>query len=246
MDEPDVATGAQAFGAVADDYERARPGYPAEVVTLTGIAGARVCDLAAGTGKLTRVLVAAGCDVVAVEPVAGMRERLAVELPAVDVRLGTAEAIPLPDGDVDAVTVAQAFHWFRSAEALAEIVRVLRPGGTLAVVFNERDATEGWVAAMNAALRWNERTIATAQHADWSAVVGAAGYRPARYEALRWAQPMTRELLAARVRSVSYVAAASAADRQRYLDAVGAVVADLSEPFALPYVTHVWWTTTPG
>src|SRR5207248_923565 len=105
--------------------------------------GRRVCDLAAGTGKLTRSLVASGADVVAVEPVAGMRDQLSEVLPDIDVLDGTAEAIPLPDDSVDVVTVAQAFHWFKFDEALAEIRRVLRPAtGGLAILFNQRDERE--------------------------------------------------------------------------------------------------------
>src|SRR5436190_13208524 len=125
---------AEAFGAAASDYERARPSYPPQAIeTLKADAGIgpgrRVCDLAAGTGKLTRLLVATGADVVAVEPVPGMREQLSEVLPEIEVLDGTAEAIPLDDGSLDVVTVAQAFHWFNFDEALAEIRRVLRPGG---------------------------------------------------------------------------------------------------------------------
>jgi SAM-dependent methyltransferase len=94
-----------------------------------------VVDLAAGTGKLTRALVARGCEVVAVEPVAEMRA--AIQVPA-RALAGTAEAIPLPAGAADAVTVAQAFHWFDGPRALAEIHRVLRPGGLLALIWNRR------------------------------------------------------------------------------------------------------------
>jgi SAM-dependent methyltransferase len=131
---------ANAFGPAAGDYEAARPSYPPEAVALLerelGVGpGARVCDLAAGTGKLTRLLASTGADVVAVEPVPGMRDQLLATTPGVEVLDGTAEAIPLPDGSVDVVTVAQAFHWFRFDEALAEIARVLRPGGTLLLEF---------------------------------------------------------------------------------------------------------------
>jgi SAM-dependent methyltransferase len=94
-----------------------------------------VVDLAAGTGKLSRALVARGCEVVAVEPVAEMRA--AIQVPA-RALAGTAEAIPLPAGAADAVTVAQAFHWFDGPRALAEIHRVLRPGGVLALIWNRR------------------------------------------------------------------------------------------------------------
>ena len=127
------------FAEVADTYERGRPDYPPEVASaliaeLSLAADAPVLDLGAGTGKLTRALVAAGLDVVAVEPQAPMREILAESVGAHRVRAGTAEAIPLADSCVCAVTAADAFHWFDSARALTEIRRVLRPRGGLGVL----------------------------------------------------------------------------------------------------------------
>jgi len=129
---------ARAFGAQAEDYERGRPGWPADAVAgLIERFGAReVVDLAAGTGKLTRIL-AEHADVIAIEPVDGMRAVLDAQVPAARVIAGTAEAIPLRDRSVDAVFVAEAFHWFDLSAAAAEIKRVLRPGGWVAVLFNE-------------------------------------------------------------------------------------------------------------
>ena len=144
---PAIHHSAEHFGSAAEVYERGRPGYRSEVVayiadTLDLRPGRVVVDLAAGTGKLTRELVPTGADVIAVEPVAGMRDQLTAVLPGVDVRDGTAEAMPLADGAADAVTVAQAFHWFRGDEALAEISRVLRPGGRLLLAWNRRDLND--------------------------------------------------------------------------------------------------------
>ena len=128
---------AAAFGAMAEEYDRGRPGWPAEAIAdlVERFAARTVLDLAAGTGKLTEVLADVAPEVVAVEPVEGMRRVLA-RLPGVRVLDGTAEAIPLPDASVDAVFVAEAFHWFDLARAPAEIARVLRPGGGLAVLWN--------------------------------------------------------------------------------------------------------------
>jgi ubiquinone/menaquinone biosynthesis C-methylase UbiE len=130
---------ADRFAAVADRYEHGRPEYaPAVVGVVMAELGLRpqadVLDLAAGTGKLTRALLAAGLDVVAVEPQEALRGVLAENVGADRVRDGLAEAIPLGDGCVDAVTVADAFHWFDQEAALAEIRRVLRPGGGLCVL----------------------------------------------------------------------------------------------------------------
>lgn len=126
------------FARSADAYERGRPEYPGAAIEF--IAGllpehAEVLDLAAGTGKLTRPLLAAGLRVTAVEPVAEMRAALPAGARALD---GTAERVPLADESMDGVTVAQAFHWFDGEAALAELARVLRPGGLLALVWNRR------------------------------------------------------------------------------------------------------------
>ena len=126
------------FGAVADDYERARPQYADEA--LGWLAGRlpveRVLDLAAGTGKLTRQLLALGASVVAVEPDAAMRATFERVVPGVEVLAGNAEAIPLADASVDSVFVGQAFHWFRTEAALAEMHRVVRPGGGFGLLWN--------------------------------------------------------------------------------------------------------------
>jgi len=140
----DVA--ARGFGAGARAYESARPGYPDEALGIlrdeVGVGpGEEVVDLAAGTGKLTRRLVELGAAIRAVEPVGAMSLELERAVPGIEVLDGTAEAIPLPDSSCDVVTVAQAFHWFDAPAALEEISRVLRPGGRLALLWNERDET---------------------------------------------------------------------------------------------------------
>jgi SAM-dependent methyltransferase len=140
----------RAFGSQAEAYERGRPGWPEDAVAalLARWSARDVVDLAAGTGKLTRVLVA-HADVIAIEPVDGMRAVLEREVPAARVVAGTAEAIPLPDASVDAVFVAEAFHWFDLSRAPAEISRVLRPGGHLAVLFHSLDGDEAaWMKAL--------------------------------------------------------------------------------------------------
>lgn len=241
----DVA--ARGFEAGAASYEAARPGYPDEALAVlrdeVGIApGTAVLDLAAGTGKLTRRLVELGADVTAVEPVTGMRQQLERVLPDVTALDGTAEEIPAADSSFDVVVVAQAFHWFDAASALAEIARVLRPKGRLALLWNERDETTPWVAEMSRLIRWHERTVSRYQHVDWAVVVAGAGRFTALQErAFSWDQPMTRELLADRVRSISYIATMPTPERERLAAEVVALVSRLPEPFPLPYTCRVQW-----
>ncbi len=238
-------TAAAGFDRNAAEYERARPGYPPELLDVLhrdlGIgAGSRVCDLAAGTGKLTRLLVDVGATVVAVEPVAGMRSQLAAVLPDVEVRDGTAEQLPFDDGSLDAVTVAQAFHWFRFDEALAEIGRVLRPGGGLAIVFNRRDDSVPWVGEWSRVIDWHQRTVSSYQRTDWEAELVAAGYADVRASTIHWVQPIDRAILADRVRSISYIAVMDEAAQQDHVDRVLALTDGFDEPFDLDYDTLVW------
>ncbi|MFZ6005186.1 MAG: class I SAM-dependent methyltransferase [Actinomycetota bacterium] len=241
----DVA--ARGFGAGAASYEAARPGYPDEAMAVlrdeVGVtAGTAVLDLAAGTGKLTRRLVELGASVCAVEPVEAMRTQLASVLPGLDVADGTAEEIPLADASVEVVAVAQAFHWFDAPAALAEIARVLRPDGRLALLWNERDERTPWVAEMSRLIRWHERTVSRYQHVDWGEVVAASGSFAALEErSVDWQQDMTRELLAERVRSISYIAAMPAPQREGLAAEVVHLARRLPEPFPLPYICRVQW-----
>ncbi len=241
----DVA--ARGFQAGAAAYEAARPGYPDEALSVlrdsVGIApGTDVCDLAAGTGKLTRRLVELGAAVVAVEPVEAMRALLAAAVPSAQVVEGTAEGVPLPDSSVDVVTVAQAFHWFDAPAALQEIARVLRPDGALALLWNERDESTPWVAEMSRLIRWHERTVSRYQHVAWAEVVAADGaFAPLEEHAVRWEQPLTRDLLGERVRSISYIAAMPAPERERLVAEVTGLVSRRAEPFPMPYTCRVQW-----
>ena len=143
-----MAERAQSFGAVAAEYARHRPGYPAEALdwALADAPGQDVLDLAAGTGKITDALLARpGVRVTAVDPDPAMLAQFRADHPGVDAREGSAERIPLPDASVDAVVVGTAWHWFDRARAEPEIARVLRPGGVLAVMWNGDDDSVDWV-----------------------------------------------------------------------------------------------------
>lgn len=227
MTQPVPSVAAVGFGRAAAAYERGRPGYPETAVAwLAGRLrigpGRDVLDLAAGTGKLTAALAPLGARLVAVEPVDGMRERLAAALPGVDVRAGTAEAIPLGDASLDAVLVGQAFHWFRPEEALAEIRRVLRPGGALALVWNVRDLRDPLQARLHeltAPLRGDAPSQASG---DWAAVVEASGrFAAGELRSWAWVHVQAPEEVVDRIDSVSFVAAAPPGTRAALLAEVG-------------------------
>jgi SAM-dependent methyltransferase len=240
---------AEGFTAGAEAYARGRPSYPQEALALLTTEldlgpGRRVLDLGAGTGKMTALLEATGADVVAVEPVASMRERLTASLPDVDTLDGTAEAIPLPDGSVDAVVVAQSFHWFDAPDALVEIARVLRPRGGLALVWNSRDVRTPWVAQINELIRWNSGTIPTydAGGERWEDVVARCrAFSPVQRRELPYEQIVDEETLVDRVASTSYVATMPEAERAALLADVRAVAAGFPTTFPLPYRTFVYW-----
>lgn len=229
----------RSFVTDADAYERGRAGYPAAAVehlaTTLGLGpGRTVVDLGAGTGKMTRLLRATGAEVVPVEPMAEMRRHLPE---AVD---GTAEAIPLDDDAADAVVVAQAFHWFRPLPALAEIARVLRPGGGLALVWNHRDAREPWVAALLHASRWDTQAP-YARDADWGGVVESSGlFGPVAMTAFEHREETDVDGVLAGVASISHVAAMDDDERAAVLADCRRVLDGLPATFAFPYVTECW------
>ncbi|MGC1210973.1 MAG: class I SAM-dependent methyltransferase [Micromonospora sp.] len=145
-------TQALSFGAAAAQYDRYRPRYPEEAIrwALAGLpAPARVVDVGAGTGILSRGVLALGHQVLPVEPDPGMRAQLDAATPGTTAAAGSAESMPLPDSGVDAVLVGQAYHWFDKERAHAEIARVLRPGGTFAPIWNVRDERVAWVAELS-------------------------------------------------------------------------------------------------
>jgi SAM-dependent methyltransferase len=220
---------ARSFGSVAGGYSSLRPGYPDDVVAFAvgGAEGAarrrRVLDLAAGTGLFTAPLVAAGHDVVAVEPAAGMLGRLAGGLPSVTALEGTAEALPLPDADVDVVTAAQAAHWFDPEPAAAELRRVLRPGGAVAFVWNMRDDRVPWSAALDALLA-QERVERFSPRGVTEAFVRELDADLQTYEAVA-VQRQTPDDVVAGLATRSYVATMSERRRADFLGAVRELLA---------------------
>jgi SAM-dependent methyltransferase len=236
------------FARAADVYERARPEYPPQAVAwlvdrLELRLGRAVVDVAAGTGKLTRLLVPSGARVVGVEPLAEMRAQLREAVPGVEALEGTAEALPLGDSSADAITVAAAFHWFCAGDALAEFARVLRPGGRLAIVYNLRDPESELQQELSRMLELHGGTrIAWMRGIDTGAILEESGlFGSPEYAEFRHEQRFDADGLVERVASISYVALLEGREREEFL----AQVRELGErqaasPFAFPYVTKIW------
>jgi SAM-dependent methyltransferase len=214
---------AAGFGRGAAAYERGRPGYPDAAVDrlVAAVPGRRIVDLAAGTGKLTRALVARGCDVVAVEPVAEVRALIEPPARALD---GVAEAIGLPAASADAVTVAQAFHWFDGPRALAEIHRVLRPGGVLALIWNRRDMRDALQRRISELLEPHRRGVPAHRDDAWRAAIEDSPlFGPLREETFANEQVVDADGLADRIGSISFVASMQPDERAALLADVRAL-----------------------
>jgi len=229
------------FEVAADAYERARPGYPPEAVAWLserlGLGpGCTVVDVAAGTGKLTRMLVETGARVIAVEPVDGMRAKLVDTVPSVEALSGVAQELPLPDSSADAITIAQAFHWFARNEALSEMARVLRARGALGLIWNlrdKRDALQRAITELIEPLRGNEPT---AYDRRWRAVLESSTlFGPIEEARFQTEQQLDANGLAERIGSISFVATAAEELKSSVLRRVRELASD--RIVRLPYVT---------
>ena len=228
---------AASFARVADAYEQARPGYPADAVLwLAGETPCDVVDLGAGTGKLTRSLAALGHHVVAVEPLGEMLDRLRATVPGVTAVMGSAESMPLPDGAADVVACAQAFHWFDQEPALAEIARVLRPGGRVGLVWNVRDERVPWVSELSDAMVGR-----TGVDRGAAAPIEQSGlYGPVEHATFEHTQTVDRDALRALVLSRSYCAVLPEEERAPILGRVDRLFDEHARDglLTLPYVVE--------
>jgi len=245
-------TAADGYTTMADKYVRGRPDYPPGVAdwlrdSLGLRAGITVVDLGAGTGKFTRRLIETGAKVIAVEPVPKMRGELSAALPHVEALSGSAQSIPLPDASVDAVVCAQSFHWFATAEALAEIHRVLKPGGKLGLVWNMRDARVPWVARLDAIVNQAEGDTPRYYTGAWRKVFPFKGFGPLHEEHFSHGHTGAPEdVIMNRVRSVSFIATLPAEGRAKIDDQLSALIAvepELNgrEVVTLPYETAAFY-----
>ena len=241
------------FARAADAYERGRAMFPADAVAAmlasTGAApGVTLLELGAGTGKLTRSLTGSGARVIALEPVAEMRAQLAAGVPGAELLDAVAEAIPLADGSVDAVVAAQAYHWFDPEAATAEVARVLRPGGAVALVWNRRDERVAWMRELSRILDTRSGDAPRYRNGTWRrGFDGNPAFAPLELHTWPHRGAEGRDVVMARVASMSFVAALDDEPRATLLAQIEELVATHPdtrgrEDVALPYVTELFTT----
>jgi SAM-dependent methyltransferase len=247
-----AAADGYATTTTADTYVRGRPDYPPEIADwlrdqLGLRAGTTVVDLGAGTGKFTPRLISTGARVIAVEPVAAMLSKLSAALPQVETHAGTADSIPLPDASVDAVVCAQSFHWFATHAALADILRILKPGGKLGLIWNLRDASVPWVARLDAIVNRVEGDTPRYYTGAWRTAFPLDGFGPLNEHHFSVGHTGSPEnVILNRVRSTSFIAALAADEREQIDSEVKALIAD--EPLlagkdvvTVPYETAAFY-----
>lgn len=248
----DQAVNATSFGAETAKYERGRPEYPRAAVAwmLEPVPDgpARVVDLGAGTGKLTRALLdVRDAEVVAVDPDPKMLAALHRSLPGVPTHHGTAESLPLPDACADAVVMGQAWHWVDPAPACAQIGRVLRPGGVLGTIWNIRDDRVEWVHRLTA--------IMSASPAEKFVTSGGPDFTApfeSREEAhWEWTRPMTRPELHDMALSRSYLITGPEEERIRVIREMDALLGELGvsddvTTIDMPYFTAAYRAVRPA
>jgi SAM-dependent methyltransferase len=235
-----------------EHYERGRPSYPVEAVRVAGLdPGALVLEVGAGTGKLTRVLVDEFADVVAVEPDPHMRSWFAAACPCAALLAGAAEALPIARASVDAVFVAEAFHWFDHRVALAEIARVLRPSGALVLMWNRPagrpappiTAVENllaplWPKDIDMPLDLDARRFPYAR--EWPRAFEHSVFEPLQESVFANVRTVDPDDLVAFFGSMGWIGELPENDARRLLDDVRSL---LEHPeYRLPFETDVHWT----
>jgi SAM-dependent methyltransferase len=241
------------FARAADAYERGRATFPADAVAAilaaTGaLPGVTLLELGAGTGKLTRSLTGSGARVIALEPVAEMRAKLAANAPGVELLDAVAEAIPLADASVDAVIAAQAYHWFDPETATAEVARVLRSGGAVALVWNRRDEGAAWMRELSGILDTRSGDAPRYRNGTWRrGFDGNPAFAPLELRTWPHRGAEGRDVVMARVASMSFVAALDDEPRAALLAQVDELIATHPDTrgrddVALPYVTELFTT----
>jgi SAM-dependent methyltransferase len=243
---------AEGFNRGIDTYVRGRPAFPPAALEwlrddLGLCAGSVAVDLGAGTGKFTTLMAHTGAHVIAVEPSAAMLASLVRQLPAITALRGTAQAIPLADSSADAVVCAQAFHWFASRAALAEIHRVLKPGGVLGLIWNVRDESVEWVHRLDDIMSPYEGDAPRYYKREWRRVFPAPGFGELQErEFVHEHVGPAERVIVDRVASVSFIAALDEQTRAKVLAEVRSLIAArpalaAGKEVRVPYVTRTYW-----
>ena len=248
VDPRTVQVHALSFGQAAELYNSARPGYPAEALRWAfGDASKDLVDIGAGTGLLTRGLIAAGHRVTAVEPDRLMLDTLTAATEGLTHHVhGSAEDLPLPDASADAITAGQSYHWFDPERALPHIRRVLRPGGYFAPIWNVRDESVDWVRRLSQIVGASDAELA-------AGMAGKPGYFGPYFgtpelKLFRHEKPLTPQGLIRLVQSRSYYLTADPHRQRQIMDGVTDLLARHPllagwDRFAMPYITHVYRLT---
>jgi SAM-dependent methyltransferase len=242
---------ARSFESVAGLYERTRPEYPPAAVDWAverlGIdMRSTVLDLGAGTGKLTRALVPRAGRVIAVEPGPAMLAELLGAVPEAGALLGAAEAIPLPDDSVDAVVCGQSFHWFRAAEALPEIRRVLRRGGGLGLIWNLRHPEDELQQEVGTLLEPFVPVGRAPVPTTVAQLVQETGFGEVATHSVSFEHELDADGVVARVASISFVAAAGAEHQAMLEQSLRELVAARGGVVTFRYVTEAYVTFSVG
>ena len=239
---------AEGFSSGADAYVRGRPDYPPEALdwlrNVLGVgAGKTVLDLGAGTGKFTKVLLTTGARVIAIDPVMPMLARLRRDVPGAEALVGDAQHIPVASGTVDAVLCAQSFHWFATTAAVAEIRRVLKSGGVLGLIWNQRDESVSWIAEVGKIFEHYTGDAPRMMSGAWRKVFPAPGFGPLHETRFAHAHVGPPErVIVDRFTSVSFIAALPAAERDDVARQIRALIARTPSlagrgEVTVPYVT---------
>ncbi|HVF11582.1 MAG TPA: class I SAM-dependent methyltransferase [Actinomycetota bacterium] len=247
---PLAATG---FATAGEAYESGRPGYPKALLDhIREVASigpsTRVLDLAAGTGKLTKLLVDSGARVTAIEPLEDMRKSFSTVVPDVEILDGTAELIPVEDGVFRAVTVAQAFHWFDQKRAASEIQRVLENHGWLFLIWNTGDKSYEWMSRISEIVDPIQASVPDYETQDWQGAVKDSGlFGPIEHIAFPNLHEVNRQIVEFRFASSSYIANLEEAERSILMSKILQVIdtdpaTSGKAKFWMPYVTDAYRT----